>query len=150
VNAGKVEVKSAPDADSQTVSTLYEDAVVVWIKEVTGANPYRTNQRYVETPDGYIWAPTCSRCGTCRMNRHRPCLKPAWDSVSGWRSAGLPWTCFWITPARSPALQDRIASNRLPRLYYSQITWVDRIKADEDGQVWYRINGPYGSYGDLL
>lgn len=53
-------------------------------------------------------------------------------------------------PARSPGLKDRIELGMPPRLYYSQITWVDRIRTDSAGQVWYRINEPYGSYGDIF
>ena len=57
VNAGKVEVKARPDIDSETVGVLYEDAVVPWLRELVGKNIYRTNQRWVETPEGYIWSP---------------------------------------------------------------------------------------------
>ncbi|HSB65010.1 MAG TPA: hypothetical protein VLD65_00435 [Anaerolineales bacterium] len=46
-----------PDIDSQTAGTLYEDAVVPWLRELVGKNTFRTNQRWVETPDGYIWSP---------------------------------------------------------------------------------------------
>ena len=55
VNVGKVDVKVLPDIDSQTNGTLYEDAVVPWLRELVGKNTFRTNQRWVETPDGYIW-----------------------------------------------------------------------------------------------
>lgn len=57
VNVGKVDVKMRPDIDSQTAGTLYEDAVVPWLRELVGKNTFRTNQRWVETPDGYIWSP---------------------------------------------------------------------------------------------
>jgi len=56
VNAGKVDLKARPDIDSPTVGVLYEDTVVPWLRELTGKNTYRTNQRWVETPDGYIWS----------------------------------------------------------------------------------------------
>jgi lipoprotein-anchoring transpeptidase ErfK/SrfK len=36
-----------------------------------------------------------------------------------------------------------------PRFFYSQIVWVDRVRKDETGQVWYRLNERYGS-GDLF
>ena len=55
---GKVEIKSRPSDDSQTVGVLYEDAVVPWIKDVVAKEPNYNliNQRWVETPDGYIYA----------------------------------------------------------------------------------------------
>lgn len=45
------------DVDSQTVGVLYEDTFVSWLRELVGNNIYRTNQRWIETPDGYIWSP---------------------------------------------------------------------------------------------
>lgn len=57
VTVGMAEVRAKPDADSPTVAKVYEDAVVPWLYEVVGRRPYRRNQRWVETPQGYIWAP---------------------------------------------------------------------------------------------
>lgn len=59
VAVGSVELKIRPDPESQTVGTLYEDAVVPWLREVSGAIPAYifNNQRWVETPDGYIYGP---------------------------------------------------------------------------------------------
>lgn len=57
VTVGKVETKARPDVDSQTLGVLYENAVVTWRREIAGRNIYRTNQRWVETPEGYIWSP---------------------------------------------------------------------------------------------
>ncbi|HLE92534.1 MAG TPA: L,D-transpeptidase, partial [Anaerolineales bacterium] len=52
-------------------------------------------------------------------------------------------------PARAPWLQ-YVASINLPaRFYYSQIVWADQIRADANGQIWYRLNEKYGS-GDLF
>jgi hypothetical protein len=57
VTAGRVDLKIRPDWDSPNTGVLYEDAVVPWLREVIGSTPNRTNQRWVETPDGYIWSP---------------------------------------------------------------------------------------------
>ena len=57
VNVGAVDLKVLPDEGSASVGKLYEDAVVPWIWEIVGKNIYRTNQRWVETPGGYIWSP---------------------------------------------------------------------------------------------
>ena len=43
----KVEIKARPDFNSQTVGVLYDDAVVPWLREVSGYHPYRYKQRYV-------------------------------------------------------------------------------------------------------
>ena len=157
VAVGKVDVKSRPDVDSQTSSVLYEDAVVLWLREVVGRNPYRTNQRWVETPDGYIWSPYLQPVG----NTHNSPVKALPEANVGtdhrgetgmWVEVSLPYIDLRLDnpPPRSPGLQDR-QNLELPfRLYYSQILWVDRLKTDDQGQVWYRINERYGTYGDIL
>ena len=58
VTSPKVELHIRPDSSSQAIGTLYEDAVVPWLREVVGRHPYRFNQRWVETPDGYLWSGT--------------------------------------------------------------------------------------------
>ena len=54
---GKVLLKARPDVDSSDVGELYEDDIVTWLREVVGSRPLWNNQRFVETPDGYIYAP---------------------------------------------------------------------------------------------
>jgi hypothetical protein len=151
VNAGKVEVKARPDIDSQTVGVLYEDAVVSWLRELIGKNPYRTNQRWVETPDGYIWSPYLQ---PVRNDHNEPAeVLPESNGETGlWVEVSMPYIDLLLDnpPARSPGLQDRQKLGLPPRLYYSQIVWVDQVKTDSQGQVWYRVNEKYGSYGDIL
>jgi len=55
VTVGKVDVFARPDADSQIVGVLYEESVFPWIRESVGPMPGRINQRWVETPNGFIW-----------------------------------------------------------------------------------------------
>ncbi len=59
VAVGMVELKMQPDPDSPTLGVLYEDAVIPWLKETAGARTAAifNNQRWVETPDGYIYGP---------------------------------------------------------------------------------------------
>jgi hypothetical protein len=55
ITVGKMDVYSRPDAGSQIVGALYEDNIVVWLREVVGSIPGRLNQRFVETPNGFVW-----------------------------------------------------------------------------------------------
>ena len=151
VNVGKVDVKTRPDSDSQTVGELYEDAIVPWLREVVGKNLYRTNQRWVETPDGYIWAPYLQPV----RNLPNAPLTDLPDTSLGagmWVEVSVPYIDLVLDnpPARSPRYQDRIKLGQPVRLYYSQIMWIDQARADAEGQVWYRLNEQYGSYGDIL
>ena len=146
VNVGMAEVKARPDADSLTVAKVYEDAVVPWLYEVVGRRPYRRNQRWVETPDGFIWAPYLQ---PVRNQSNVPVGSLSGTSLGPgmWAEVTIPFVDLILAnlPARSPWLKE----DQTPRLYYSQAFWIDQIKTDEDGQVWYRVNERYG-YGDIF
>lgn len=148
---GMVDIKSRPDMNAQSVGVLYEDAVVPWLRETVGYWPGRNNQRFVETPDGYIWSAYLQPVRN-QTNQVITTL-PSYDQEPGmWVEVTVPWADMVLInpPARSHWLQDRIEHDLPPRAFYSQILWVDQIKTDENGQVWYRINERYGNPGDIF
>ena len=57
VLGGRVDVKAKPDIDSETVGVLFDDDIVPWLQEVVGKRPLWYNQRFVETPGGFVYAP---------------------------------------------------------------------------------------------
>jgi lipoprotein-anchoring transpeptidase ErfK/SrfK len=146
LTVGMVELKQRPDLVSPTVGKIYEDAVLPWLRDVVGQRPYRTNQRWVETPQGYIWAPFLQ---PVRNQPNVPvAILPNTSLGQGmWAEVTIPYVDLILDnpPARSPYLQNTAQ----PRLYYSQVVWVDRIKTGMDGQVYYLVNERYG-FGDLL
>jgi lipoprotein-anchoring transpeptidase ErfK/SrfK len=144
VLAGKVALKARPDEDSADVSELFEDSVVVWLREVVGNRPLWDNQRFVETPDGYIYAPNLQPV----QNRPNQALDSLPDPLGMWVEVTVPYVDLVLAnpPPRSPWLEHAA----FPRLYYSQIMWVDQIRRDEGGQVWYRVLERYGSFGDIF
>jgi hypothetical protein len=144
VAVGKVDLKLRPDSDSQTIGTLYQDAVVSWLREVVGRNPTRISQRWVETPDGYIWTPYLQPV----ENAPNLPLDSLPDSSLGrglWVEVTVPWVDLILEnpPARSPWLE----TTDQPRLYYKQVIWVDDILVSDSGQTLLRLNERY-SYGD--
>jgi len=148
VCVGKVDIKARPDGDSQTTSVLYSDAVVPWIREVVGQQHsiYASNLRWVETFDGFIWAPHLQ---PVRNQPNQPIDTLLQSSLGAgmWVEVTIPRVDLILDnpPARSPWLRE----NPAPRLYYSQILWVDQIKTDDQGKTWYRVNERY-SYGDIF
>ena len=49
---------SKPSANSTAVGKVYEDTVVAWLREVVGEAPGGVfSRRWVETPNGYLYAP---------------------------------------------------------------------------------------------
>lgn len=146
LTVGMVERKQRPDPDSATVDKVYEDTIIPWLREVIGRRPYRRNQRWVETPQGYIWAPYLQ---PVRNQLNIPVSQVPDTSLGPgmWAEVTVPYVDLILEnpPARSPYLQN---STR-PRLYYSQVVWIDQVKSDPDGRFFYRINERYG-FGDLL
>ena len=145
------ELKTRPSADSSTVRSLVEDEVFPWLRQVVGSNPGVINQRWVETPEGYIYAPHVQPV----RNQPNSALDSLPESSKGegvWAEVTVPYIDLALDnpPARSPWLEDRLEHGLLPRLYYSQVVWVDRIEEDQQGQVRYRINELYGGYGDIF
>jgi hypothetical protein len=140
-----VEIKIRPSADSQTVSTLSQDDVVVWLRDIVSAHPSRTNNVWVETPEGYIHS---SLLQPAKDLKNDPVNQLPETSIGPgmWAEVTVPWVEFILDnpPARSPWLQN----TETPRLYYSQVIWVDQIK-EEEGLVWYRLNERYG-FGDRM
>ena len=150
ITVGKMDLKARPNENSQTVGALYEDAIIPWLREVIGPHPGRINQRWIETPDGYVWG------GYVQPVYNKPnipvTILPQTSLVQGmWVEVTVPYADLILDnpPARAPWLQYQ-ASIALPaRFYYSQIVWADQIRSDENGQVWYRLNEKYGS-GDIF
>ena len=108
--AGKVEVKARPNIDSDTVAVLYDDAVVPWLKEVVGPRPLWYSQRWVETPQGYIYAANLQPV----LNRpNKPLTKlPAVGKGSGmWAEVSVPYAELVLDnpPARSPWLKAAVS-----------------------------------------
>jgi len=144
VLGGNVEVKARPDEASQTVKTLPEDSLVIWLAEGIGSRPLWNDQRYIETPDGYIYAANLQPV----RNRPNKPLTALPDPQGMWVEVSVPYVDLQLAnpPGRSPWLE----YTSTPRLYYSQVMWVDQIKPGEGGQTIYRVTDRYGSYGDFF
>ncbi len=146
VTVGMAEIKLKPDADSATIGEKYEDAVVPWLREVVGRRPFRRSQRWVETSKGYIWAPYLQPVRNLPNSAVNEL--PMTSLGSGfWAEVTVPFVDLVLVnpPARSPWLKEDLT----PRLYYSQVFWIDQIKQDSQGQTWYRVNERFG-YGDIF
>lgn len=145
---GQVDVRLRPSADSPSVAKLYEDNIIVWQREVLGAAPgLALSHKWVETPQGYIYSPSVQPC----FNQpNQPVNELPMSSLGRgmWVEVTVPYVdlIFDNPPARSPWLQD----STHPRLFYSQIMWVDDMRVDVNGGTQYRINEKYGSYGDIF
>jgi hypothetical protein len=148
---GKWDLKARPDQDSRTVGSVMDDEVLPWIKEATGTfSIYRNNKRWVETPNGYIWG---AYFQPVRNQPNQPLEDLPQTSIGTgmWAEVSVPYvdTIMINPPPRHHFFRDRYEKTLPLRFYFSQILWVDQIRKDPDGTVFYRVNEKYGNLGDL-
>lgn len=151
LSGGWVNLLARPDHQAETVGVVYEDTVVPWLRETVGRWSFRNNQRFVETPQGYIWS---AYVQPVRNSPNQPVdsLPQADGEVGMWVEVTVPWVNAVLAnpPARSNWFEYRVEHQMPLRFFYSQILWVDQLRSDESGQVWYRVNERYGNPGDMF
>jgi lipoprotein-anchoring transpeptidase ErfK/SrfK len=153
VSKGRVEVKARPDHESAAVQVLYEDAVVPWLREVLGEKTswIFSNQRWVETPGGYIYGPLLQ---PVRNFPNDPVeeLKSYSMGPGMWMEVTVPYVdAVAVNPPSTNSWVDARVQEGMPvRLYYSQIFWVDRIRKTDQGQTYYRVNPNFYGGVDML
>jgi len=144
---GMVELKARPDENSQSVGRIFEDAVVPWLREVVGQKEYYINKRWVETPDGYVYAPYLQ---PVKYLPNQPVNELIETSIGPgmWTEVTVPYVDIVLESGGSTAwFKSRLEGGLPPRLYYGQVFWVDQIRTDGNGQTYYRVNPNY--YGGL-
>jgi len=147
-NEVTVNLRAKPDYNSPSIGRVNEDLVLPWLQEVVGNRPGRNNQRYVETPRGYIWSPYLQPVA---YRPNQPVEEmPTLEGRSGmWVEVTVPWVNATLDnpPAYHQWLKARVKYNQPIRFYYKQTFWVDRVKNDEEGNAFYRINEEdFGGY----
>jgi len=154
VAGGMVELKQRPDPESLTLGVLYEDAVVPWLREVSGARPAYifNNQRWVETPQGFIYCPYIQ---PVKNQPNTPVDElPASSRGPGmWVEVTVPYADVILDKAEpsSKSWVEAKMDQGLPlRFYYSQTFWVDAIRKDSQGRSFYRVNPNFYGGVDLL
>jgi len=149
IAVGMVDIRQKPDYNAPPIGRYYEDTVVPWLREVIGPWPWRNNQRWVETEDGYIWLPNVQPVSN-EPNQPLVSIPEGQDGM--WVEVTVPWVnaIFENPTPKSTWWTWQEERNLPPRFYYSQILWVDAIETDFGGNILYRINERYGNPGDLL
>jgi lipoprotein-anchoring transpeptidase ErfK/SrfK len=140
---GKINLRAAPSVNAASVGVLYEDAVVNWLREIVGEVPAGViSSKWIETPDGYLYAPSVQPVG---LSPNDPMTALPDESKGFFAEVTVPYVDLILEnpPARSPSLKEAL----YPRLYYSQVIWIDGVKVGNDGTIYYHVNEQYG-YGD--
>jgi lipoprotein-anchoring transpeptidase ErfK/SrfK len=151
-NFYSTQLKSQPNENAPALRNIGQDEVVVWLRDVIGTNVSgRTNMRWAQTPDGFIYA-------TDLQPVHNLPNAPLTGIPAGkagfWGEVTVPFVDLLLQGgAHSPAVQYDLEKNLPIRLYYGQVVWIDQIGAGPDGAVLYRVNEDVGhgyGYGDLF
>ena len=143
-------LRNKPNIDSNIIRNLKDDEVLPWINEVVGSGSlYSPSKRWVETPEGFIYAPSLQKVKNL-PNTPISNLPEANGEKGMWVEVTIPYVNLELMN-QSPLAPwlNAVPSTRW-RLYYSQVIWVDEIQTDSDGRVLYRLNERYGSYGDIF
>ena len=146
----KVDVRSAPSDGASIIKYLYEDNVVEWGRETIGPMAGRINQRWVETPEGYIYAADIQ---PVRNQPNTPVSALPEGKPGFWAEVTVPYVDLIQDGAPiSPWAKDLPQYNLVPRLYYTQVAWIDQIRVD-GATTYYRFNEDAGhgyGYGDIF
>lgn len=155
VAIGKVDLKARPDEDSETVGVLYEDAVLPWLKEVVGSKPWYAlyNQRWVETPEGYIHSPYLQPVRNLPNTAVEKLEQTDQRGEGMWVEVTVPFTDVRLVnaePTENSWVAAKLADGQPLRLHYQQVFWVDRIRTTSSGAIQYRVNPNYFGGLDML
>lgn len=148
-SSGILNFRSRPSADAPIVKEVYEDTLFPIYREVVGEAPAGTTiATWYETPYGYAYS-TNVQIVKNEPNELETELPTASVGKGFWAEVTVPYAglVFENDPI-SPWYQSIYDYH--PRIYYSQIFWVDDIKTANDGTVLYRANELYGTYGDSV
>lgn len=152
-----VDIRSSPTNNTiynNSVGRLAADTLVEWNREVVGEVLYGLqNQKYVETPNGYVYG------SIVQPTRNLP-NTPVTELPNGqgfWAEVTVPYIDIAHEGVvASPWLQDHISYNFPPRLYYGQVVWIDQVRTN-NGFPEYRWNEGasghgygYGDYGEFF
>jgi hypothetical protein len=144
-----IDLRNRPTNDpgiNTSIGKLPADTLVEWGREVIGnVVGGLNNQKYVETPQGYIYG---SVLQSTRNLPNTPIAAMPDGQKGFWAEVTVPYVdlthegSVW-----SPWLKDHLTYNFPPRLYYGQVVWLDQVRTT-NGFAEYRWNEDAGhGYG---
>jgi hypothetical protein len=148
----RVPIRSEPFIDAPSIGSAWYDDVFEWKQEVIAkqVDRLRINQRWVETPDGYIYADDVQKV------RHIPQeplaeLPEMPDGSRGmWVEITTPYIDIDLTkPKANYQWWVRDPNVIYPRLHYSQVFWAFDIRQHPTtGRTQYCLMQKVGAFAD--
>jgi hypothetical protein len=140
-------LRSQPDENASKIRDVPQDEIVVWQREVVGTSVSgRTNTRWVETPEGFIYAVDMQ---PVRNVANQPLTAVPQGKSGFWAEVTVPYVNLQLQNAPiSPGVKYTLETNQPLRMYYGQVVWIDAVGGDGAGGVLYRVNeAPQHGYG---
>ncbi len=148
---GTIPIMTHPDVGSTKVRDAHRDEVFPWLKEVSAEkiDVNLPNQRWVETPEGYIHSLYLQPCHNLP---NTPLSALPQGQAGFWGEVSVPYVDLLMenpTPV-SGWMRDHMAYGLQARLYYSQVMWVDQTRTSDTGTIQYHVFDRYGNPGDFF
>lgn len=145
-----VDIKSEPYWDAPAVGSAWYDDVFEWKREVI-ADPLdynRINQRWVETPEGYIYAEYMQKVRHDTQEILTELPEQSTGDIGMWVEITTPYTGLDLVTEQEN-YQYWIRETVEPRIYYSQVFWAFDYRLNPDtGKPQYCLKQLYGAWED--
>ncbi len=144
----RVDIFSEPFHNAKKVSTAWYDDVFVWKQEVITKQiaELLINQRWVETPEGFIYADYLQKVMYTPQEPLNQLPVTETGERGMWVEIVAPYTGLVFD---SPPAQYWLRETIRPRIYYSQIFWAFDIRQDPtSGKTQYCLRQLYGALDD--
>ncbi len=145
-------LRAQPDENAAPIRNVGQDEVVVWQRDVVGTSVSgRTNRRWAETPEGFIYATDLQ---PVRNLPNTPVSSLPAGKSGFWVEVTVPYVDLQIQNSPiSPGVKYNLQTNQPLRLYYGQVVWIDQVGSQDGQTMLYRVNEApqhgYG-YGDIF
>jgi hypothetical protein len=148
----RVPIRSEPYMDAPAVGSAWHDDVFVWKREVIAKqlDPLRINQRWVETPDGYIYADDIQKVWHIPQEPLTELPEMPDGSRGMWVEITTPYVDIDLTkPKESYQWWVKDPNVIYPRVRYSQVYWAfDIRKHPETVRTQYCLMQKVGAFPD--
>jgi len=144
----RVDIKSEPYWDAPATGTAWFDDVFEWNQEVIASqiDPIRVNQRWVETPEGYIYADYVQKVQHIPQEPLAQLPETPNGEQGMWVEITTPYTGLIFA---KPPSQFWVRETVRPRIYYSQVFWAYAVRQDPNtGKTQYCLKQRYGALDD--
>ena len=144
----RVDILSEPFLNAPPVGTAWYDDVLEWKQEVIAKqlDPIRVNQRWVETPEGYIYADYLQKVWHIPQEPLTELPETPSGERGMWVEIVTPYSGLDFA---KPPSQHWVRTAVRPRIYFSQVFWAFDLRQNPaTGKTQYCLRQLYGAFDD--